>query len=151
MRLLWPLLGLFLCACPGDPQGTEIEIVTGYQPAVIGNTIYIPREIDIKEPPAVYEPQFAEAGVAFQMWAGLVAPNGELTPSGFPEKHFKLRVQINLWPMQEVIEECQRSSGNPQAWACSIKGEPCRIWVAPDHPPGVWAHEMWHCRFGSFH
>lgn len=154
MRLLiWPLLGLFLCACPGEDKGTKITVITGYEPAVIGNTIYIPENINTSEPPEVYEPKFEHVGIAFRMWAGEISANSTLTPNGNAIVTHKFSMDLQVVSIEQVKQIC-----NPGYGCTYLDGNYCEITVADDYSSYgpkitdmVWGHELGHCWLKHFH
>lgn len=164
MRIV--LLVFLLTACKGGDENDDaisIMIVTGYENAVHGDTIYVPCEANIGPQQAEF---CIEAGTAFLMWAGAREKERDLIPNGTKIKQYHFQYVPHFSTPEVTQAVCERRTGSAGAIACTepthpLKGNPCTMWIAKDYPEldaitpmqteAVWIHEWSHCVNGRFH
>ena len=153
MNSIKPLTGLFLCLMSGcvEEGGKDVTIVTGYENAVIEDTIYIPFDLDVKQPTYERERDFRAVGPAFQMWAGVIDTNETLIETGHPIRTYHRRIELHMDTAERTNLICASLSGSERALACATLGDVCHIYIAFDAQPSIWGHEASHCLKGDWH
>ncbi len=126
-----------------------MTVITGYEPASIGNTLYVPEEVDTSG--VGYDHKFIGHGQAFKMWAGLSQPNTTLVANGNPVVQHLFRLTVSYGTPTEVNRMCQLAGSDPRSIACTTIDNPCHVHVSPEHSDQVWGHELWHCVAGYYH
>lgn len=156
MRIV--LLVLVLTACKGGSDSGDaiaMHVITGYEPAVHGDTIYVPCD-------AFHEDGYCkEAGTAFLMWAGAREKERGLIPNGTPITHEHYGYVPHFSTAFIIQAICEAKTNQAGAIACTnppvgVRGGTCEMWIALDYPEqpsteAVWAHECAHCVRGRFH
>ena len=138
-------MALLLTACD-EGGGTKLTVITGHQPAVVGNTIYIPYYVETKgKTNNEIEQGFVDTGEPFKAWT-CGGGSDQVIPNGLPIREDSYRVDIHEGSAAEIDKLCG-------GIACAdYHADPCLIMASCEHIPAVWSHEHKHCEVnGSWH
>lgn len=154
---------MLLAGCGGGGGGSDtpgtaahaMQVVTGHELAVVGNTLYVPHDIDTTDYSIGDDSRFESVGIVLKHWAGYqqTGVGAAVVPTGEPSVTHDVRLNLHhAQTIEEVHEKCETvCAGCVKADACTVPGNPCRVYVSWGHNAKTWGHEFWHCVDGYFH
>lgn len=147
IRAIIPCLFLISCSSGDDSTHdvTEVRVHSGYEPAVIGNDIYIPTG-------GLDDESLCDDGNALRMWALVDDKNNTLVQNGNQIKTIYLKLSVWIGTKDEVEVICSEMTGYEEALGCASFGDGyCRIYVSTEVTCIIWGHELRHCYHGKYH
>lgn len=119
---------------------------TGYQAAVIDNSVYFDQDpVPDGNPAECDTNKYRDAGRAFRQWAGLEPKNNALVETGNPIRSFHFRLALHYKTPEQMAEICQ-----PGDTACAFP-DGCDVYLPKSASTYLFGHEVFHCIKGHYH
>ena len=146
MRYVLIFLLLTACGLNDGDDSESISIITGYNAASTGNTIYIPSA-------GLEDETECETGNAFRMYAVVDDANTELTTNGLAVVTYSRKLRIILGTSEEIADQCVTLTGVQGTAACTNWDDDNNftMYVSPEHNCRIWGHEARHVLHKEYH
>lgn len=123
-------------------SGSDMTVSTGYETAVIDNTLYVVKDHNPKDNTDF----LSSMGQACKMWAGVITKNQTLVANGNPVVNHHYRFKLVLKDEAQTNKDCAALSGVQNTTACTEHlDNGCRSHLAPTQSDAIWGWECGAC------